>query len=340
MLETIWLLLWGLLWGIYFMLDGFDFGMAIMLPFIAKNDKEKSTIYNAIGPFWDGNEVWLVAAGGVTFAAFPAAYAVMFSSLYSTLMIILFMLILRAVSIEFRNQIANPSWKLFWDGCLAVGSFIPAFLFGVVFANIFKGIPLDDVGIFQGSSLLLFNPYGIAGGIFFVLLFLLHGSLWLAIKSEETLMERADRLSRKLSVVLIVIIPLFLLFTFFQTRLFTNYSNHPLLCIIPLTIIISFAGVFRFIGKKAWWKAWFSSSVMILGTVLFAVVGLHPYLLPSSIDTSYGMTIHNSSSSPLTLKIMLAVVLVIIPIVIVYQAWVYWLFRNPLKEEDLPHESY
>ncbi len=340
MLETIWLLLWGLLWGIYFMLDGFDLGLAILLPFLAKDEQEKNTIYNAIGPFWDGNEVWLVAAGGVTFAAFPAAYAVMFSSLYSPLMIILFALILRAVSIEFRGQIENPPWKLFWDRCLMIGSFIPAFFFGVVFANIFRGIPIDGAGIFQGSILALFNMYGIAGGIFFVLLFLLHGSLWLAIKSEGALMERAGRLSRKLSIVLTAVIPLFLILSYFWTGLFTNYLNHPLLFIIPLVVIISFVMMFLFIGRGAWWKAWFSSSVVIVDVVLFAIVGLYPNLLPSSLDASYSMTIYNSSSSPLTLKIMLAVVLVVLPLVVIYQGWVYWLFRDPLSEEDLPHESY
>lgn len=340
MLETIWLLLWGLLWGIYFMLDGFDFGLAIMLPFLARDDKEKNTIYNAIGPFWDGNEVWLVAAGGITFAAFPAAYAVMFSSLYSSLMIILFALIIRAVSIEFRGQIASPSWKLFWDSCLMISSLIPAFFFGVVFANIFRGIPIDGQGIFQGSILSLFNLYGIAGGVLFILLFLLHGALWLVIKSEGPLMERSGRLSRKLSIALIVIIPLFLMFTFFQTGLFINYLNHPFLFIIPIIVVISFIGMSLFIRRGAWWKAWFSSSAVIIDIVLFAIVGLYPNLLPSSIDKSYSMTIYNSSSSPLTLKIMLAVVLVVVPLVVVYQAWVYWLFRDPISEEDLPHESY
>ena len=340
MLETTWLILWGLLWGVYFMLDGFDFGLAMMLPFFARDEEEKSTIYRAVGPFWDGNEVWLVAAGGVTFAAFPAAYAVMFSSLYSSLMIILFALILRAISIEFRGQIESPPWKSFWDVCLMAGSLVPAFLFGVVFANIFKGIPIDGAGIFQGSIVALFNVYGIAGGIFFVILFLLHGSLWLAIKSEGTLRERSGHLSRKLSRVVTAAIPLFLIVTFFQTDLFDNYVNIPLLFFIPVVVVIALVMMLVYIGRGTWWRAWFASSGVIVTTVIFAVVGLYPDLLPSSLDPSYSMTISNSSSSPLTLKIMLAVVLVVVPLVILYQGWVYWLFREPLSKEDLPHEVY
>ncbi len=194
MLETIWFLLWGLIWGIYFMLDGFDFGLGMLLPFVTRSDKEKRIIYNAMGPFWDGNEVWLITAGGVTFAAFPITYAVMFSTLYTPLLMILFALIIRAVSFEFRNKIASQSWKSLWDTCLFVGSFTPALLFGVAFANIFHGIPFDKNYVFQGNLLTLLNPYGVLGGVLFVALFLVHGAIWLAIKSDGTLHARAKPL--------------------------------------------------------------------------------------------------------------------------------------------------
>ena len=139
MLGTIWFILWGVLWAVYFMLDGFDFGLGALMPFLAKNDEEKRIIYNSMGPFWDGNEVWLITAGGVTFAAFPETYAVMFSSMYSALMLVLFALIIRGVSFEFRGKLHNPLWRKLWDTCMFIGSFLPALLFGVAFANIFRG---------------------------------------------------------------------------------------------------------------------------------------------------------------------------------------------------------
>ncbi len=187
MLETIWFILWGILWAVYFMLDGYDFGLGMLMPFLARDDKETRVFYNAMGPFWDGNEVWLITVGGVTFAAFPTTYAVMFRTLYTPLLLILFALIIRAVSFEFRGKIDSTAWRKLWDTCLFVGSFLPALLFGVAFANIFQGIPFDKDHIFQGNLLTLLNPYGILGGVLFVAMFLLHGSLWLAIKAEGPL---------------------------------------------------------------------------------------------------------------------------------------------------------
>ncbi len=166
------------------MLDGFDLGLGTLMPFLAKDDTDRRVIYRAMGPFWDGNEVWLITAGGVTFAAFPTTYAVMFSGLYSALMLILFALILRGVSMVFRGEVDDPRWRRLWDTGLFLGSFLPALLFGVAFANLFKGIPIDAEGIFQGNLLTLLNPYGLAGGLLFVLLFLVHGSLWLAVKTH------------------------------------------------------------------------------------------------------------------------------------------------------------
>jgi len=162
-LQAIWYFLWVLLWAVYFATDGFDLGIGVLLPFLGKNDEEKRIMYNAIGPLWDGNEVWLITAGGVTFAAFPLMYAVMFSSLYSALMLILFALIIRGVSFEFRGKINSPGWKKLWDFCLFIGSLVPSFLFGVAFANIFQGIPIDDKGVYHGTLFTLLNPYAILG---------------------------------------------------------------------------------------------------------------------------------------------------------------------------------
>jgi cytochrome bd ubiquinol oxidase subunit II len=339
MLETIWFLLWGLLWAIYFMLDGFDLGLGTLRPFIARNDTESRIIYNVMGPVWDGNEVWLITAGGVTFAAFPTTYAVMFSTLYAPLLLILFGLIIRGVSFEFRGQLDSPGWRRIWDSCLFVGSFVPALLFGVAFANIFQGIPFDDKGVFHGTLFTLLNPYGILGGVLFVLLFLLHGSLWLAAKTEESLYDRAAALSSKLWAVLLVVAVIFLVDTWFATPLYKNYLSRPLLIVIPLATVVALLITRLFIANKAWWYAWFASCLTILGATLFGIVGLYPNLYPSSLNPAFSLTAFNSSSSPLTLKIMLVVALIFVPIVILYQGWVYYLFKDKVTLEHLESDE-
>ena len=335
MLETIWFILWGVLWAVYFMLDGFDLGLGTLMPFFAKNDTERRIIYNAMGPFWDGNEVWLITAGGATFAAFPVAYAVMFNGLYSALLLLLFSLILRGVSFEFRNKVESPAWRALWDACLVIGSFLPALLLGVAFANIFQGIPIDKNGVFQGSFFSLLNPYGLAGGILFVLLFLVHGSLWLAVKSDGGLQQRAASAASRLWPILLVVAVLFLAYTYVATNLFDNYFKIPILWVLPLLAVSGLLLIKAFVAKKAWWGAWFASSLTIVGVTLFGVAGLYPNLLPSSIDPEFSITAFNGSSSQLTLKIMLGVALVMVPIVIAYQTWVYIFLRNKVTEKDL-----
>jgi len=323
------------------MLDGFDFGLGTLLPFISRSDKEKRIIYNAMGPFWDGNEVWLITAGGVTFAAFPTTYAVMFSTLYTPLLMILFSLIIRAVSFEFRNKITSQSWKSFWDVCLFIGSFAPALLFGVAFANIFQGIPFDKNYIFQGNLLTLLNPYGLLGGVLFVALFLVHGAIWLAIKSDGNLHIRAKAAASSLWIFLLVIAVVFLGYTWFATPLYKNYLANPILFILPLVTVIALITTRVLIFRDAFWKAWAASSVTILTAVLFGVIGLFPNMFPSSIDPTLSLTAFNSSSSPLTLKIMLWVALIMVPIVIAYQTWAYYLFSGKIDEAMLSSkESY
>ncbi len=334
MLETIWFVLWGLLWAVYFMLDGFDLGLGALMPVLAKNDSEKRIIYNSIGPFWDGNEVWLLTAGGVTFAAFPATYAVMFSALYSALMLVLFALILRGVSLEFRGKVENRAWKAVWDASMVIGSFLPALLLGVAFANIFRGIPIDADGVYHGTLFTLLNPYGIIGGILFLLLFLVHGSVWLAAKSEGELQKRAGAAAATLWPVLLSSAVVFLVTTWFSTRLYDNYMSAPILFIIPVLAVAGLLMTRLSIGKQAWWRAWFASSLTIVSATFFGVAGLYPNLLPSSLSPAFSMTIHNSASSPLTLKIMLGVALTAVPIVILYQAWVYNLFKGKVTGKE------
>jgi len=339
MLETTWFILWGVLWSVYFMLDGYDLGLGSLLPFLAKNETERRMVYRAMGPFWDGNEVWLITAGGVTFAAFPATYAVMFSSLYSALMLILFALIFRGVALAFRGEVDSPRWKAFWDGCLVGGSFLPALLFGVAFANIFRGLPIDAAGIFQGNLLTLLNPYGLAGGVLFVCLFLVHGSLWLAVKTEGALQTRAGAMAARLWPVLLVVAAMFLLGTRTHTPLFNNYGERPILLLIPALAVASLIWTYVLIRQAAWWKAWFSSSLTIVSVTLFGVVGLYPNLFPSSLDPAASLTAFNSASSPLTLKIMLGVALTFVPLVIAYQTWVHFLFKGKVTAEDVTYEE-
>jgi cytochrome bd ubiquinol oxidase subunit II len=339
MLETVWFLLWGILWAVYFMLDGFDLGLGTLAPFLARTDSDKRVVYNSMGPFWDGNEVWLITAGGVTFAAFPTTYAVMFSALYTPLLLLLFALILRAVALEFRSKVENEGWRKLWDVCHFVGSFVPALLLGVAFAKIFQGIPIDAEGDFHGNLLTLLNPYGLLGGVLFVLLFLVHGALWLAIKAEAPLDERAGKAAAGIWWVLLVVAVAFLAATWFATSLYNNYLANPVLLLIPLITVLALLAVRFLIQKKAWWKAWFASSLTIVGATLFGVIGLYPNLLPSSLDAKYSLTIYNSASSPLTLKIMLGVALTFVPIVIVYQIWGYYVFRHKVTEEDLASEE-
>jgi cytochrome d ubiquinol oxidase subunit II len=338
-LQDVWFFLWGLLWAVYFISDGFDLGIGSLLPFLGKSENDRKVMIHSMGPLWDGNEVWLLTAGGVTFAAFPVVYAVMFSSLYSALMLVLFALIIRGVSFEFRSKVESAGWRKLWDGCLFVGSLAPAILLGVAFANIFRGIPIDQKGIYHGTLLTLLNPYGLLGGILFLSLFLVHGSLWLSIKSEGDLHDRAVSTAHKLWYGLLIVAVLFLIATKLATPLYDNYIAHPALFLVVLVTVAALLGTKVFLKTGALWKAWFSSALTIIGATFFGVIGLYPNLFPSSINSQNSLTAHNASSSPLTLKIMLIVALIFVPIVLAYQVWTYHLFKGKVTDEDLAYEE-
>lgn len=326
MLNTIWFALWGILWAVYFVLDGFDLGIGTLAPFLVKDEHDRRALYNSMAPYWDGNQVWLITAGGVTFAAFPKTYAVMFSSLYSALLLILFCLIVRGVAMEYRFKFSSGKWRKFWDALLWIGTFGPALLFGVAFANLFRGILIDKAGIYHGTLLSLLNPYGLAGGVFFTLIFAVHGSLWIALKSGGDFGARAGKLAGRLWFALAAVAVLFLAATYFATHLYDNYLAYPALFVIPLAAVGALFAIMLFARKARWLKAWFSSAIFILTVTLFGVTGMYPNLLISSIDPAFSLTAFNSSSSPLTLEIMLAVALVFVPIVIAYQVWAYRFF--------------
>jgi len=339
-LQSTWFFVWGLLWAVFFITDGFDLGIGTLYPFLGKSENDKRVMINAMGPLWDGNQVWLLTAGGVTFAAFPTLYAVMFSSLYSALMLILFALIIRGVAFEFRKKMTSTGGRRLWDVCIFVGSFLPALLFGVAFANIFRGLPIDADGIFQGTLLTLLNPYGLLGGILFVLLFLIHGAIWLSIKSDGALHDRAVATGKLLWPVLLIVAVIFLVNSAVSTNLYANYLAHPLLFVVILVTVAALLATRVYLARQAYFRAWFSSALTIIGATFYGVIGLFPNMFPSTIDPAYSLTAFNASSSPLTLKIMLVVVLIFVPIVLLYQAWAYNLFKNKITVKELAYEEY
>ena len=333
-LQITWFVLWGVLWAVYFMLDGFVLGVGMLGNFLAGNDAEKRVLINTIGPVWDGNEVWLITAGGATFAAFPTTYALMFSYLYTALLLLLFALIIRGVSFEFRGKMAGEGWKRGWDIAILVGSFLPALLFGVAFGNIFSGLPMDAAG-YHGSLIGLLNPYGLITGVLFVMLFIEHGALYSAVKTTGDLKHRAHVTADKVWPVLLVVAVVFLIYTAFATKLYDNYLSNPALLVVPLIAVAALIAIRVFSAKGKLLSAFAASCVTIVAVVATGVIGLFPNLIPSSIDPAYSLTIFNSSSSQYTLKIMTVVALVFVPIVIAYKIWVYRIFRGPVTTEEV-----
>lgn len=335
MLESIWFYLWGLLWAVYFVLDGFDFGMGASLPFVAKSDDERRLIYNAAGPYWDGNEVWLITAGGVTFAAFPLVYAVMFSALYAPLLLLLFALIFRGVSYEYRGKKINSSWRFGWDVCQVLGNFLPTLLLGVFFANLFTGIPFDGDGVYHGHLLKLFTPYTVTVGLLFVMMFGVHGNIWLALKTTDPLHERAIAFAKKLWLIQVPLAVLTLVLTYSYTSLYNNFFANKVLFVVPLVSVITLIGIGCCLKAHKLITAFICSAVHMITLVFFGLIGMFPYLLISSMDPAYSLGTHNAASSPLTLGIMLTVTLIFVPVVIGYQAWVYSLFAHKVTLKDL-----
>ncbi len=333
-LQITWFVLWAVLWAVYFMLDGFVLGTGFLSGILAKNDTEKRLLINSVGPVWDGNEVWLITAGGATFAAFPTTYALMFSYMYTALLLLLFSLIVRGVAFEFRGKIEGEQWKGAWDRAIMISSFLPALLFGVAFGNIFKGLPMDAGG-HHGGLLSLLNPYGILTGLLFVCLFAVHGALYASLKTVGDLSKRAFELAKMLWIPLLLVALLFLGATAYSTKLYDNYLAAPYLFLIPAIAVLALVAVQAYMIANKPLKAFSASCVTILFVVFTGVTGLFPNLIPSSLDPAYSLTIYNSSSSQYTLTIMTVVAFIFVPIVIAYKIWVYRIFRAPVTEQDL-----
>jgi cytochrome d ubiquinol oxidase subunit II len=324
------------------MTDGYDLGLSSLLFFISPTESDRRQAINTMSPFWDGNEVWIVAAGGMTFAVFPPVYASLFSSLYGPMLLVLFGLIFRDVAFEFRHKQTGGGRKWFWDLALVVGSFVPTFLLGVLFANLFRGMPIDAEGQLQGGLVTILSPYALLGGVLFFVMFALHGLIWLGVKTEGPLHDRATAWAKKFWVAMLVILVIFLAASYFQTRLYDNYLRYYSLLILPTIAVLCLLLVRIFLAHGSGWKAFFASACMILFITLTTLAGLYPNLVPSTLNPSYSLTIRNASSSPLTLKVMLIITLIFIPFIILYQSWAHYVFRNKVTETEVSSskESY
>lgn len=324
--ESIWFLLIAVLFIGYFILEGFDFGVGILLPFVAKSDTERRMLINTIGPHWDGNEVWLITAGGAMFAAFPEWYATLFSGFYIALFLMLIALILRGVAFEFRSKVEDIKWRKFWDWSIFFGSIIPAILWGVAFSNFVRGVPIGEGFVYVGNFWDLINIYSIIGGLVTLTGFTVQGAIFLSMKLEKPFANRINNLAMKLWVPNIFVLLLFVIETYFFTDIIDQLGVNP--GVVPIGAVLSLFAVGWFIKIKRNGWAFFMNCLAIIFSASTIFMILYPRVLVSSIDPIYNLTIKNSASGEYTLRIMTIIALIFVPIVVAYQAWTYWVFRN------------
>jgi len=336
-LNTIWFILIAVLYLGFFILEGFDFGVGILLPFLGRGetyqetDLKRRVIINTIGPFWDGNEVWLLTAGGATFAAFRLWYATMFSGFYLPLLILLLGLIIRGVAFEFRSKDINPSWRRIWDLSIFAGSLISALLLGVAFANLARGVPINADMNYVGGFFYLLNPYALLGGTTTVLVFALHGAIYLSLKTTEGMQERSQKIAWRLWFPALISLLLLLVATYTYTDFINRLGVNP--GAIPITGIVAALLAGYFIRKLHMGWAFGMTVITIAASLVTFFLMLYPDLMISTIDPAYSLTIFNASSSPYTLRIMTFVAIILVPLVLLYQGWTYWVFRKRIKAE-------
>ena len=337
MLNIIWFLLVGILIIGYAILDGFDLGVGVLQLF-TKNKDEKRININAIGPVWDGNEVWLLTGGGALFAAFPIVYATVFSGFYLAFMLLLAALIFRAVSFEFRKYVVSDNAKRNWDMAFAIGSLLPAILYGVAFANVLRGLPIDKDGNFLGSFLGLLNPYSILVGLLSLVVFTLHGAIYLLLKTEGSHKERIKGMINKLWITFVVLYFIATVFSFFEASyLFSTILKSPIFWVLLILLFASIISIPVLVkaGKNGY--AFLGSSLTIASMILLSALSLFPKLVPSSINPEFSLTIYNASSTQRTLETMLIIALIGMPLVIGYTIFVYRVFKG---KTEITKESY
>ncbi len=328
-LTDVWFGLIAILWIGYFFLEGFDFGVGILLPVLGRSENDRRVMINTIGPVWDGNEVWLLVAGGATFAAFPEWYASLFSGFYLALLLILLALIMRGVAFEYRGKADSPQWRRGWDQAIFWGSAVPALLWGVAFANIVAGVPLDKDHNFTGSLLTLLNPYGLVGGLVTFGLFTLHGAFYLALKTDGDVRMRANALARRLAGPTVGLSVVFLLWTQLRDG---RLASWVLTVLAAAALLAAVAATWR--GREGWAFVGTGLTVALAVASLFAT--LYPDVMPSSTDAAFSLTTTNASSTHYTLIVMTWVAVALVPVVLLYQGWTYWVFRRRISDRHLP----
>jgi cytochrome d ubiquinol oxidase subunit II len=333
-LQTTWFLLVGVLIVGYAILDGFDLGVGTLHLFLAKNDRERRILLNAVGPVWDGNEVWILTGGGALFAAFPAVYATVFSGFYLALMVVLLALILRAVSIEFRSKEESPVWRSGWDVAFALGSFLPALLFGVAIGNVMRGLPIDADGEYAGTFFTLLNPFALAVGLLGLAMFVMQGAAWLNLKTEGALRDRARATARAAWGAFVVLWVAVTLFSRVAARHLWEAYDQPAAWIAPALLVVAIGAFPVLLARGRPGAAFLASSAAIALLIAVMGQGLFPNLVPALGDPSRSLTIRNASSSPLTLQAMLVIALVGMPFVIAYTAFIYSRFRGPVVLDE------
>jgi cytochrome bd ubiquinol oxidase subunit II len=332
-LAYLWFGIVGFLFIGYFVLDGFDFGVGMALPFLGKDDTDKRVMINTIGPVWDLNETWLIVAGASLFAAFPYWYATLFDGFYLALLLILLALIARGVSFEYRRLGRSDRWKSWFDWMIVVGSAVPALLWGVAFANIIQGVAIDETGTYTGTLFDLLNPYGLLGGLTTLMLFFTHGVQFLALKTDGDLRLRAQALAVRSGLITIVVAAAFLVWTVVQ---------HLDIAHLPVLVGLAVAAAVALIGS------WVANRVgrekiafgLMAATIALAVssilAALYPNVMPSTTDPAFSLTIENASSSDYTLQVMTWVAVIMMPLVLAYQFFTYWVFRRRITRESIP----
>jgi cytochrome d ubiquinol oxidase subunit II len=334
-LETFWFVLIAVLWIGYFILEGFDFGVGALLPFVSKNEADRRAVLTTLGPVWDGNEVWLLVAGGATFAAFPEWYATLFSGFYLPLFLILVSLIVRGVSFEYRSKYGKGQWRQRWDIAIFVSSVIPALLWGVAFANIVRGVPLEKSAEgnieYVGGFFNLLNPYALLGGVVTLTVFLTHGAIFLSLKTTGDIRTRARTIALKIGLIAAVAAVSFLLWT----NLMLPVIDGGVLALSVIVALAWVAGILMTLKGREGWAFIFSAAAILtfVSTLFFA---LYPRVMPSSLGAVFDLTINNASSTPYTLKVMTIVAGIMTPLVLLYQGWTYWVFRKRISASQIP----
>lgn len=331
-LTTFWFVIIAVLWIGYFVLEGFDFGVGVLLKTVAKTQAERRAVLTTLGPLWDGNEVWLLVAGGATFAAFPEWYATLFSGFYLPLFLILIALIVRGVAMEYRSKYGDAKWRARWDNAIVISSFVPALLWGVAFANIVRGVPLEvqnNVIEYTGGFFNLLNPYGLLGGLVTLSVFMTHGAIFLALKTDGAIRERARTVVTKVGLFAAVATVAFLAIT--VTAYNDKFEVYGLAAIVTIAWLAALGSNLR--GREGY--SFLYSSIALAFAVITLFTALYPNVIPNSLLETASLTINNASSTQYTLKVMTYVALVLTPIVLIYQGWTYWVFRKRISATQI-----